>query len=381
MPESKGSQGLYAYTKARTRAYALVTLEGIKTFDQSVVLIAGANGDSQEVTDPRLVEMANDDALLSQLCCDLCAFVVRMTSKHEVCLRRQHFKAPLLKLFRHSLPLTNHTATRIFKPLLVFKCGNGANQRQTVQRIGVEAILNPIQSLDQLFITHRKADAQPCQRTGLGESLANQQVRILVYQTNRRITAEVHVSFVYHHHAVRVGLQDLFHVLQAQVATSRRVRVREDDATVGAFVVFRVDLEAVGERNDVTFDLVQAAVHGIEAVGDVWKQDRFIVFQQTLKNVRKNFVRAVADEHLLCINRKINVVVGDRFFQRLAFRVRIQAQVVVQLFLNRFDHLRRRTKRIFIGVQLHQISHFWLFARYIRLQFADQRAPVFTHIS
>src|SRR5690554_984199 len=265
MLESKGSQGLsgnfvghgwpersaqgcacsgfrkvpaapYAYTKARTPAYALVTLEGIKTFDQSVILVAGANGDSQEVADPRLVEVANDDALLSQLCRDLCTFVVRMTSKHEVCLRRQHFKTPLLKLFRHSLPLADHTATRIFKPLLVFKSGNGANQRQTVQRIGVEAILNPIQSLDQLFITHRKADAQPCQRTGLGESLANQQVRILVYQTNRRITAEVHVSFVYHHHAVRVGLQDLFHVLQAQVATSRRVRVREDDATVRAFV-------------------------------------------------------------------------------------------------------------------------------------------------
>src|SRR5690554_5232853 len=160
MPESKGSQGLYAYTKARTPAYALVTLEGIKTFDQSVILVAGANGDSQEVADPRLVEMANDDALLSQLCRDLCTFVVRMTSKHEVCLRRQHFKAPLLKLFRHSLPLADHTATRIFKPLLVFKRGNGANQRQAVQRIGVEAILDPIQGFDQLLVTHGKADAQ-----------------------------------------------------------------------------------------------------------------------------------------------------------------------------------------------------------------------------
>src|SRR5690554_2351546 len=202
MPESKGSQGLYAYTKARTPAYALVTLEGIKTFDQSVVLIAGANGDSQEVTDSWLVEMANDDALLSQLCCDLCTFAVRMTSKHEVCLRRHHFKAPLFKLFRHSLPLTDHTATRIFKPLFVFECGNGANQRQAVQRIGVEAILNPIQSLDQLFVTHRKTNTQPCQRTGLGEGLTNQQVRILVYQANRRVTTEILVSFVYHHHAV-----------------------------------------------------------------------------------------------------------------------------------------------------------------------------------
>src|SRR5690554_1648763 len=313
----------YAYTKARTPAYALVTLEGIKTFDQSVVLIAGANGDSQEVADPRLVEVANDDALLSQLCCDLCTFVVRMTSKHEVCLRRQHFKAPLLKLFRHSLPLTDHTATRIFKPLFVFKSGNGASQRQAVQRIGIKAVFHAIQSLDQLFVTHRKTNTQTSKRTGLGEGLTNQQVRILVYQTNRRITAEVHVSFVYHHHTVRVGLQDLFHVLQAQVATSRRVRVREDDATVGAFVVFRVDFEAVGQRNHRAFDLVQAAVHRVEAVGDVWKQDRFIVFQQTLKNVRKNFVRAVADKHLLCVDRKINVVVGDRVFQRLAFRIRI----------------------------------------------------------
>src|SRR5690554_6388916 len=288
MLESKGSQGLsgnfvghgwpersaqgcacsgfrkvpaapYAYTKARTPAYALVTLEGIKTFDQSVVLIAGANGDSQEVADPRLVEVANDDALLSQLCCDLCTFVVRMTSKHEVCLRRQHFKTPLLKLFRHSLPLTDHTATRIFKPLFVFECGNGANQRQAVQRIGVEAILEPIQSLDQLFVTHRKTNTQPCHRKGLGEGLTNQQVRILVYQANRRVTTEIHVSLVYHHHDVLIGFQELFHLLQAQVATSRRVRVREDDATVGASRVFRLHLEAVGQRIHRAFDLVQAA--------------------------------------------------------------------------------------------------------------------------
>src|SRR5690554_6269660 len=323
MLESKEPQGLYAYTKARTPAYALVTLEGIKTFDQSVVLIAGANGDSQEVTDSWLVEMAHDDALLSQFCRYLCTFVVRMTSEHKVCLRWQYLKAPLLKLFRHSLPLTNHTATRIFKPLFVFECGNGANQRQAVQRIGIKAVFHANQSLDQLFITHRKADAQPCQRTGLGEGLTNQQVRILVYQANRRINAEGQVSLVHPHHAVRIGLQDLFHVLQAQVATSRRVRVREDDATVGAFVVFRVDLEAVGQRNHRAFDLVQAAVHRVEAVGDVWKQDRFVVFQQTLKNVRKNFVRAVADEHLLCVDRKINVVVGDSFFQRLSFRIRV----------------------------------------------------------
>src|SRR5690606_38264183 len=78
---------------------------------------------------------------------------------------------------------------------------------------------------------------------------------------------------------------------------------------------------------------------------------------------------------------KVNVVRRDRLLQSQPFRVRIQAKIIIQLFLNGLDHLRGGAERVFVGVQLQQVGHFWLFARQVWLQLADQWAPVLAHDS
>src|SRR5690554_1127742 len=62
------------------------SLEEIQPLDQSIVLFSGANSNSQEVANPRLVEVTNDNTLLSEPGGDIGTFVTRVTGEDEVCL-------------------------------------------------------------------------------------------------------------------------------------------------------------------------------------------------------------------------------------------------------------------------------------------------------
>jgi hypothetical protein len=46
--------------------------------------------------------------------------------------------------------------------------GNGASDGQAIQRVGVEAVLDPLQRFDQGRVADREADAQAGQRARLG---------------------------------------------------------------------------------------------------------------------------------------------------------------------------------------------------------------------
>src|SRR5690606_40081908 len=91
-------------------------------------------------------------------------------------------------------------------------------------------------------------------------------------------------------------------------------------------VIVRVDFKTFGQRDHVTFDLVQTAVHRVEAVGNIRKQDRFVVLQKALKNMRQNLIGAVTNEDLAGFDAKVDVVRRDRLLQSQPFRVRIQAR-------------------------------------------------------
>src|SRR5690554_5272494 len=60
------------------------SLEEIQPLDQSSVLFSGANSNSQEVANPRLVEVTNDNALLSQLGGNIGARLPWVASKNKV---------------------------------------------------------------------------------------------------------------------------------------------------------------------------------------------------------------------------------------------------------------------------------------------------------
>jgi hypothetical protein len=52
------------------------------------------------------------------------------------------------------------------------------------------------------------------------------------------------------------------------------------------------------ERHGLVGDAEQAAIDGVETVGDIGEEQRRIMLQQSGEGVRQHLVRAVADEHL-----------------------------------------------------------------------------------
>ena len=224
---------------------------------------------------------------------------------------------------------------------------------------------------------HRNADPQSGQRARLGQGLADQQVRVLVHQTDRRFTAEVDIGFIHQHHGVRVGLEQTLDRLQGQPAASRRIGVGEDNAAVGPHVIVHANLELLIQRHLHKVDAIQAAVHRVEAVADIRKQQRLAVLEQAVEGVRQHLVGTVTDKYLSGLHA---VIVSDRLFQAVAVRVRVQAQVVIDLGLHGGDGLGRRTIGVFVGVELDQLGQFRLLTWHIRHQVFDEGAPEFAHL-
>ncbi len=83
----------------------------------------------------------------------------------------------------------------------------GAGDGDTVQRVGIEAVLDPLQRLDQIRMADRQPHTKTGQRTRLGERLRHQQIRITVHQCDGRLTAEIHIGLIDQHHGFSVRLQ------------------------------------------------------------------------------------------------------------------------------------------------------------------------------
>ena len=248
--------------------------------------------------------------------------------------------------------------------------------RQAVQRIGVEAVFDALQRLDQVGMPYREPYPQTCQRAGFGQGLGHQQVRVTIHQADCRLPAKVDVGFVDHHHRVRVGVEYLLDRFQRQQTTGRRIRVREDDAAIGSGVIGRLDLELCIQRYGLELDAVQPAIHRIKAVADVRKQQRLVVLKQAIEDMGQHFVRAVAQKHLTGLHA---VIAGHRLLEQVAVRVRVQAQVVIELGLHGRKGFGRRAVRVFVGVELDQSGQFRLLARHVRHQVFNKRTPEFAH--
>src|SRR5690606_37660831 len=141
-------------------------------------------------------------------------------------------------------------------------------------------------------------------------------------------------------------------------------------------IIGDIYLEIFIQRNRFRFNAVQAAIHRIKAVGNIRKQQRLAVLEQSMEGMRQHFVRTVTDKHLIGL---YTVIPGHRLFQAVAIRVGVQTQIVVNLSLHRRNGFGRWAVRIFIGIQLHQPRHFRLFTRHIGHQIFNKRAPELAH--
>ena len=74
---------------------------------------------------------------------------------------------------------------------LVLDGGDRADDCQAIQRIGAEAVLDPLQCLDQVRVADRETDPQSGQRARLGQRMDDQQVVVLLRPRDGCLATEV----------------------------------------------------------------------------------------------------------------------------------------------------------------------------------------------
>ncbi len=93
--------------------------------------------------------------------------MLRVAGEDEVRCRRQHFEAFALQLFDQRLATFDDLVAGRLEVLAVLESCRTTHIGHTVQRIGVEAVLDPLQRFDQIRMPHRQADTQTGQRARL----------------------------------------------------------------------------------------------------------------------------------------------------------------------------------------------------------------------
>ncbi len=195
-----------------------------------------------------------------------------MTGEDEVGCRWQHLEAQRRHRGNHCLATGDHLLASLLEVFTILERRGGAGNGDAIQRIGVEAVLDALQRLDQIRMPNRQTNAQTGQRTRLGQRLGHQQVRIAIDQCNGRLAAEIDVGLVHQHHGIGIGLQQSLDGVQTQHTSGGCVGVGEDDAAIGTIVIGDLELKALVQRDGFVVDAVEPAVDRIEAVGHVGKQ-------------------------------------------------------------------------------------------------------------
>ena len=177
---------------------------------------ARANGDAVVVGDDVLVEVTDEDAALLEGAVELATADAVGLGKNEVGLGVQHHEIKFAEgvggvgAGLHDLAAVLHVVVVLVQNGTAY-CGSHA-----VDVIRIGGIADGVQVGDQRCLTDAKAQASTRQRAGLGKRARDEEVVVLVHKGNSTLRAEVHVGLVDDHHLVRVGGDDLFHLLQGQ---------------------------------------------------------------------------------------------------------------------------------------------------------------------
>ena len=100
------------------------------------------------------------------------------------------------------------------------------------------------------------------------------------------------------------------------------------------------------------------------------------MFQQGKKDVRQDFIRAVADEDIAGFDC---VVFADGCLELLGVRVGIKLELLPGGGADRFQRTGRRPVGILVGIELHQIGELGLLARHVGRKPFDDIAPEAAH--
>ena len=206
------------------------------------------------------------------------------------------------------------------------------------------------------------------------------QVSVLGHQRGGRAAPEIDVGLIDDDHRIGTAGDDALDGVEGQDPAGRGVGVRKDDAAIVGAVIVRAYLEIRRQRHFTVVDAVKGAIHRVEAVGDVGKEDRLRLIEQTHEDMGQHFVRAVADEHLARLQA---MSFGDRRLQAFALGIRIQPQpgaVVAELVADGRHHLRRWRVGALVGIEFDQPVQLGLLARNVGRQAVYDGTPVSAHL-
>ncbi len=122
--------------------------------------------------------------------------------------------------------------------------------------IGIEAVFDAHQRLDQLPLPQRKTDAQTRKRAGFRQCLNDKQIGIFGNERDGAFTPEIDIGFVYRHDRIRMGGDKGLDVGKRQADAGRRIRIGDEDGAAWPVVIRRPDPEPVIHRYFDRLDVV-----------------------------------------------------------------------------------------------------------------------------
>ncbi len=189
-----------------------------------------------------------------------------------------------------------------------------------------------------------KPTRSPAKAARFGEGLDNQQVWMVLDQRDRAFRTKIDICLVDDNDLLgMIGKQPL-DLRELQRYPSGRIRIGQDDRAAGLPIVGNADLHGVIQRHLTKIDAIEAAIGRVEAVADVRKEQRVIVFQQCLERVGQDFVGAVAHED---IARVETVALRRSPPQPARSWIGIEPQCIRRLRRDCRQRARRRPVRIF----------------------------------
>ena len=212
-------------------------------------LLVRADADAQEIRNTWLGEMPDENVPLPQAGLKRYTRLSLVPGKNEIGLGRQDLEVQRFEFGDEAFPAGDDFPPACLEPRLILDRRRRGELRQTIERIGIETVLDPLQRLDQRPLSQREADAQTCKRTGFRQGLNDKQIGMRGYQRDGAFTAEIDIGLVHDDDCIRMGGKKCLDAGKRQADAGRRIRIGDGDCAAWPVVIRQPDLEPVVDRH------------------------------------------------------------------------------------------------------------------------------------
>ena len=131
---------------------------------QCLALLVRTYGNAQVLVDAGQSEMTHDDATFPQLRGQFARIVPWVAGEYEIGRRRQDVESEGLQMGDQRCAAFHYGLPCCFEVFLVLQGGGCSYYREAIEGVGIKAVLDAFQRLDERGVAHRVADAQASER-------------------------------------------------------------------------------------------------------------------------------------------------------------------------------------------------------------------------